>query len=169
MNGDVRVAVLRAPPGAFRSGRIELDDWLARHGLTATRSGSTRVYLAEDQTGVLGYFALSAGSVDPARAGTRTRSGMPRHPIPVVLLARLAVSEHAQGRGLGRLLVQHAALATVKVSRLVAVRALVVDALDEATAQFYTRVGMTANEDNPLWLEILVKDLEPLVGDQTGV
>lgn len=53
---------------------------------------------------------------------------MPRHPIPVVLLARLAVSERAQGRGLGRLLVEYAALATVKVARLVAVRALVVDA-----------------------------------------
>ncbi len=78
------------------------------------------------------------------------------------------VSEQAQGRGLGRALVEHAALATVKVARLVAVRALVVDALDEATARFYARVGMTSNEDNPLWLEILVKDLEPLVGDQTG-
>ena len=93
---------------------------------------------------------------------------MPRRPIPVVLLARLAVSERAQGRGLGRLLVEYAALATVKVARLVAVRALVVDALDDVTAQFYTRVGMTPNEDNPLWLEILVKDLEPLVGNQTG-
>lgn len=162
---DIRVAALRAPPPAFRSGRVELDDWLARHGLTATRSGSARVYLAEDQTGVVGYFALSAGSVDPARAGTRTRSGMPRHPIPVVLLARLAVSEHAQGRGLGRSLVEHAALVTVKVARLVAVRALVVEAIDEATARFYTQVGMTPNEDNPLWLEVLVKDLESLVGD----
>lgn len=168
MNADIRVAVLRAPPPAFRSGRVELDDWLVRHGLAATRSGSARVYLAEDQTGVVGYFALSAGSIDPARAGTRTRSGMPRHPIPVVLLARLAVSERVQGRGLGRLLVEYAALATVEVARLVAVRALVVDALDDVTAQFYTRVGMTPNEDNPLWLEILVKDLEPLVGNQTG-
>lgn len=167
MNGD-RVAVLRAPPPAFRSGHIELDDWLARYGLAATRSGSARVYLAEGQTGVVGYFALSAGSVDPALAGTRTRSGMPRHPIPVVLLARLAVSEQAQGRGLGRSLVEHAALATLKVARLVAVRALVVDAIDEAIARFYAQAGMTPNEANPLRLEILVKDLEPLIGNQTA-
>lgn len=166
MSGDILVAPLAAPPPGFRSGRAELDEWLTRHGAAATRSGSARVYLAESEGDAVGYFALAAGSVDPARTGTRTRRGMPRHPIPVVLLARLAVSEDAQGQGVGRELVRHAALLTLRVARLVAVRALVVDALDDPTAGFYAHVGFTANEANPLRLEILVKDLEVLTEDQ---
>ncbi len=74
----------------------------------------------------VGYFALAAGSLDPVHAGTRTRAGMPRHPIPVVLLARLAVDEQVQSQGIGRALMRHAALITLRAAALVAVRALVV-------------------------------------------
>ncbi len=125
-------------------------------------AGSARVYLAHSDTTLVGYFALAAGSVDPTRAGTRTRKGMPRHPIPVVLLARLAVSKDRQRRGVGRELVRNAAALTSRAAQLIGVRALVVDATDEATAQFYGRVGFTANEANPLRLEILIKDLDAL-------
>ena len=162
MSADIRVAPLRAPAPPFRSGRAELDEWLARHGTTAMRAGSARVYLAQREANVIGYFALAAGSVDAAGAGTRTRHGMPRHPIPVVLLARMAVSEDAQRRGVGRELVRHIALLTLGVAELVAVRALVVDAIDDVIAGFYERVGFTPNEANPSRLEILVKDLQAL-------
>jgi predicted N-acetyltransferase YhbS len=92
---------------------------------------------------------------------------MPRHAIPVVLLARLAVSEDAQGQGIGRELVRHAALLTLKVAGLVGVRALVVDAVDEPTADFYEHVGFTPNDANPLRLEILTKDIDALIGNET--
>jgi GNAT superfamily N-acetyltransferase len=109
VSSAIRVAVLDAPPPALRSGREELDNWLARYGLAATRAGSARVYLAEAADGfAVGYFALSAGSVDPVYAGSRTRRGLPRHQIPVVLLARLAVEQTAQQRGVGRELVRRA-------------------------------------------------------------
>lgn len=141
VNGDIRVAALAQSAPPFRSGHAQLDAWLARHGAVATRAGSARVYLAHRQRELVGYFALAAGSVEPAHAGTRTRRGMPRHPIPVVLLARLAVGEGAQGQGIGRQLVRQAALLTLRVARLVAARALVVDAIDEATPGFYSHVG----------------------------
>jgi len=162
----IRVTPLQASPPAFRSGRDELDDWLTKHGLAATQAGSARVYLAHDGGALVGYFGLAAGAVDPAHAGTRTRRGVPRHQVPVVLLARLAVSRHARGQGIGREMVWHAAALTLRVSRLVAVRALVVDALDEIAAGFYAHLGLTPNEANPLRLEILVKDLENLAGHQ---
>ena len=158
------VAVLDAPAPRFRSGRPELDQWLSAHGLAATRAGSARVYLGYREAEVVGYFALSAGSIDPVLVGTRTGKGMPRHPIPAILLARMAVAEDAQGRGVGRELVAEAARLTLAVARLVAVRALVVDALDEAAAGFYEHVGFTRNEPNPMRLEILVKDLELAAG-----
>jgi GNAT superfamily N-acetyltransferase len=113
---------------------------------------------------VVGYIALSAGSIDPMLVGTRTSKGMPRHPIPAILLARMAVAEGAQGQGVGRELVAEAARLTLAVARLVAVRALVVDALDEPAASFYEHVGFTRNEANPMRLEMLVKDLELAAG-----
>ena len=165
MSSAIRVATLDAPPPTLRSGREELDNWLARHGLAATRAGSARVYLAEADGQAVGYFALSAGSVDPSHAGSRTRRGMPRHQIPVVLLARLAVDEASHGRGVGRELVWHAAALTLRVSRIIAVRALVVDALDERTAGFYEHLGFTPMTHDPVRLEILTKDLEQLASE----
>lgn len=155
-----KVAVLTAPAPEFHSSQMELDEWLSKHGLEATRARSATVYLAYSDDRVVGYFALSAGSVDPSAAGSRTRRGMPRYPIPAVLLARMAVIEEAHGQGVGRELVQQAAAITLEVARLVAVRVLVVDAIDEAVARFYEHVGFTRNEANPLRLEVLVKDLE---------
>ena len=166
MNGHIRVSPIEAPPPpGFRSGRSELDDWLAKFALQATRGGSARTSLALDDADVLvGYLALCAGEVQLAQADERIRRGMPRHPIPAVLLARLAVARDRQGQGVGRELVWHAAL-TLRVSRLIAVRALVVDALDDQTARFYEHVGFTRLIAGSLRLGLLVKDLEALAGE----
>lgn len=162
------MAPLLASPPELRSGRTELDSWLADHARSATQAGSARTCLAHSDGEPVGYFALAAGSVEPVRAGTRTRRGMPRHAIPVVLLARLAVSESLQRQGLGRELVRHVCLITLQVARLVAVRALVVDAVDEPTARFYAAAGFTQNDANRLRLEILVKDIEALAGAEAS-
>ena len=138
---------------------------MARHALQATRTGSARAYLAYEAEELVGYCALSAGSVEREDVSERARKGMPRHRLPVVLLARLAVAQRAQGRGVGAQLVGHIGGVVVRTRRLVAVRALVVDALDEATAAFYQHLGFTTNEVEPLRLEILVKDLEQLAAE----
>lgn len=115
---------------------------------------------------MVGYFALAAGEVQQEQADERTRSGMPRHAIPAMLLARLAVADAAQGRGIGRELVWHAAELTLRASRLIAVRALVVDAMDEATAGFYERIGLNRLVPGALRLRMLLKDLERLAAEQ---
>lgn len=166
MSTDIRVAPLEAAPASFRSGRGELDRWLEQHALAATRAGSARVYVADRGGALVGYFALAAGSTEPERAGPRTRTGMPRHPIPDVVLARLAVSEASRGQGIGRNLVQHAALITDRVARLVAVRALVVDAIDETAAGFYRRVGFAPASAGSPRLEMLAKDLAALLDEE---
>jgi predicted N-acetyltransferase YhbS len=166
VSSAIRVVALDAPPPEFRSGRVELDAWLSRYALQATRVGSARVFLAYEREELVGYFALAAGEVQHEHADARTRSGMPRHPIPVVLLARLAVAEAAQGRGIGRELVWHAAALSLRASRLIAVRALVVDAIDEETAGFYERVGFKRLAPGALRLRMLVKDLERLAAEK---
>jgi predicted N-acetyltransferase YhbS len=119
----------------------------------------------DDADVLVGYLALCAGEVQLAQADERIRRGMPRHPIPAVLLARLAVARDRQGQGVGRELVWHAAALSLRVSRLIAVRALVVDALDEPTARFYEPVGFTRLVAGSLRLRLLVKDLETLAGE----
>jgi predicted N-acetyltransferase YhbS len=168
VNSHIRVSPIEAPPPpGFRSGRAELDDWLAKFALQATRAGSARTYLAFDDADVLvGYLALCAGEVQLAQADERIRRGMPRHSIPAVLLARLAVARDRQEQGVGRELVWHAASLTLRVSRLIAARALVVDALDEPTASFYEHVGFTRLIAGSLRMRLLVKDLEALAGEQ---
>ncbi len=168
MSTDIRVAPLEAAPASFRSGRGELDRWLEQYALAATRAGSARVYVADRGGELVGYLAVAAGSTEPERAGPRTRAGMPRHPIPVVVLARLAVSEASQGQGVGRRLVQYAALITDRVARLVAVRALVVDATDETAAGFYRRVGFAPASPGSPRLEMLIKDLTALLDEDTS-
>jgi len=163
----IRLAPLEAPPApGFRSGRAELDEWLAKHALQATRAGSARAYLGEDDTGMLvGYYALAAGEVQLEHADERIRKGMPRHPIPAVLLARLAVARALQGQGIGRELVWHAVEGKARGSGLIAVRAWVVDALDEPTARFYEHVGFKRLVTGSLRLRLLVKDLERLASE----
>lgn len=166
MSQHISLALIDAPPPVgFRCGRAELDEWLAKYALQATRAGSARTYLATDTAGtIVGYVALAAGEIQFEAADERVRKGMPRHPIPAVLLARLAVASAAQGHGIGRELVWHAAAITLRVSRLIGVRALVVDALDEPTAAFYEHVGFKRLVNASLRLRLLVKDLEAIAG-----
>jgi GNAT superfamily N-acetyltransferase len=123
VSDEIRVAALTVAPPDFTIGRVELDHWFAHHALEATRVGSARVYVVHREERPLDCFALAAGSwIQHTRVLARA-GGMPTHPIPVVLLVRLAVANQAQGRRIGRQLVRSAAELTAKVARLIAVRA----------------------------------------------
>jgi len=126
------------------------------------RSGSARTYVvAEGQTQqrVVGYHALTAGSVEHRDAISRAAQGMPRHPIPVVVLARLAVDRSVQGRGLGAFLLRDAMVRTLAAAEQLGIRALLVHALNDAAARFYTRHGLLPAPTDSLHLMILVKDI----------
>lgn len=147
---------------AFASGTESLDVWLHRHARAAAGAGSARTYVVTDRTDdarVVGSVALAAGSIEPAAAPTRVRAGMPRHPIPVVLLARLAVDQQVQGQGLGAFLLADAMRRTLSASDAVGVRALLVHAIDARARAFYERFGFTASTTDPLHLMLLVNDL----------
>jgi ribosomal protein S18 acetylase RimI-like enzyme len=133
--------------GAFDCGVGELDLWLKRRALANQLSGATRCFVAVDPAQrVLAYYALAAGAV--AREGTSAavRHNMP-DPVPVIVLARLAVDRSQQGRHLGAAMLQDAVRRVVGISRQVGARALLVHALDERAAGFYRRYGF---QDSPL-------------------
>lgn len=147
---------------AFDSGVGSLNTWLREHARGAVTAGSARTYVLEDaeQGRVVGYHALCAASVSQREASARVRRGMPRHSIPAVLLARLAVDRSVQGRGLGAFLLRDAMVRSLAVAAQVGVRVMLVHALDEDARGFYLRHGFEPSRTDPMNLQLIVKDMQ---------
>jgi predicted N-acetyltransferase YhbS len=155
--------------GRFISGRPEFDDWLKRHALAAQKMDSARTFVAVRTEKVVGYFSLTMGSVLRSQAPKRLVRGMPRYPIPLVLLARLAVDVSEQGAGLGARLLADALRMSVAAGEAAAARVVVVDAVDERAADFYRHHGFTAALDHPLRLYRRMKDVRASLDAATAL
>ncbi|WP_298290530.1 GNAT family N-acetyltransferase [Thiomonas sp.] len=138
--------------GEFACGKASLDEWLKRRALANQLSGASRTFVVTDRDGrVYGYYAMAAGAVSHREATNRVRRNMP-DPIPVMVLARLAVDRRAQGIKLGAALLQDAVKRAVAVSQNAGVRALLVHALDEQAKQFYLHYGFQESPLHPMTL-----------------
>jgi GNAT superfamily N-acetyltransferase len=145
--------------GAFNCGEESLDSWLQRYSRQAEAAGSARVFVTTDGTDVVGYYALAVGQVEAKHGTARLAKGQPRgKPVPVVILARLAVDQRHQGRGIGRSLLQDALLRSAGAALAVGIRAVLVHAHEEARG-FYLRFGFEPSPTDPLHLILLMKDV----------
>ena len=142
----------------FDCGKPALNDWLVRHARQAQSSGSSRTFVVSDGDEIVGYFSLAVGQVNSIEAPMRIRKGMGQYPIPVVLLARLAVSLHHQGRGIGRGLLQEAVRSTLVIAEHAGIRALLVHPIDEDASRFYLRFGFIPSPLREKQLLLLLKD-----------
>ncbi len=137
---------------AFDCGEPMLDDWLKKHALANQRSGASRTFVVTDAEGrVLAYYALAAGAVDHGEATGAIRRNMP-DPIPVMVLGRLAVDRHQQGRKLGASLLKDAVLRCLAVAENAGVRALLVHAINDAAKAFYRHYGFAESPANRMTL-----------------
>jgi len=143
----------------FDSGNELLDEWLRRHALPAQRMDSARTFVGTRRGRVVGYFSLTMGSVLRTEAPTKLVRGMPAYPVAVVLLARLAVDQSAQGRGFGAILLAEALRKAVAAGEVAAARLIVVDAIDDEAAAFYERYGFLRAPEYPLRLYRRMKDV----------
>lgn len=145
----------------FDCGRASLNVWLVRFARQAGAAGSARTYvMRDDQQGrVVAYHALTAAALERQAATARVIKGMPQYPIPVVLLARLAVDLSVAGRGLGAWLLRDAMMRTLAASETVGARAMLVHAIDEDARAFYRSHGFTPSPTDPLHLMIPTKDI----------
>lgn len=150
----------------FRCGEAALDRFLMRHALQAQQANSSQTYVAVQDISVVGYYTIVAADVVPEHAPARVAKGMPRHPIPLLVLARLAVRSDMQGRGLGAGLLLDALRRTLQVADIVGVRALAVHAKDEKAAAFYQRFGFAASPTDPRHLFLLIKDIQKAAGQR---
>jgi len=148
----------------FDCGKRALNDWLVRHARQAQGSGSAKTFVVtEDDDRVAGYFSLTVGQVDTLDAPERIRRGMGRYPVPVVILARLAVSREYQGRGIGVGMLQDAVRRTLAIAEQAGVRAMLVHPIDEDAARFYTRFGFIASPLREQQLLMVLKDAKKVV------
>ena len=145
--------------GGFNSGVASLDDWLRRRALQNQASGASRTFVVCDAGQVVAYYALAASAVAPDAAPGRFRRNMP-DPIPVVVLARLAITRDHQGRGLGRALFQDAANRVIHAADTIGIRGLLVHAISEEAKAFYVRIGLDPSPLEPMTLMTTVADLK---------
>lgn len=154
---------------AFDCGVESLNVWLSEYALTAAATGSARTYAVATATGnrVVGYQALSVASITPDQATARARRGMPGHPIPAVLLARLAVDREFQGCGIGATLLADAMRRALSVAETAGIRLLLVHAIDDTARSFYQRFGFEPSPSDPFNLQLLIKDIRKSL-DESG-
>ena len=150
----------------FTCGEASLDEWLRRRALSNESGGASRTFVTTPvgSRTIAGYYALAAGSVQAETMPGRVRRNMP-DPIPVVILARLAVSTSHQGVGLGTSLLQDAVIRSVAAALSVGMRAMVVHALTEAAGRFYAKLGFIEAPPDSLTYVAAIADLVRTLGE----
>ena len=144
---------------AFDCGEEALNRFLKRSAWANQQACSTQTYVLARDLNVLGYYSLAASAVRHDAATDRVRKGLARHPVPVILLARLAVDRSLQGRGIGAALLKDALIRTAAAADTIGARALLVHAQDGRAKAFYEHFGFESSPSDPCHLFLIMKDL----------
>lgn len=145
---------------AFDCGKEPLNRFLHRYALQNQKAEASQTYVATDAGTIVGYYTLVVGEIAHDQAAERLKKGLARHPVPVMVLARLAIAAGQQGRGLGKGLLKDAILRTLRAADIAGIRALIVHAKDDEAKAFYQRFDFTASPTDPYHLFVLLKDLK---------
>ncbi len=143
---------------SFDSGEPVLDHWLKRRAQASQASGASRTYVVCEEKRVVAYYALASGAIAQAGVPGKFRRNMP-DPIPVVVLARLAVDRNYQGRGLGRALFRDAARRVAHAADTIGIRGIIVHAISEEARKFYIALGFDPCPAEAMTLVVTLRDL----------
>jgi GNAT superfamily N-acetyltransferase len=146
----------------FFCGVNSLDDWLKRRARANQVSGASRTFVAAVDHKVVGYYALASGAIATASSVGRFRRNMP-DPIPVAVLARLAIDRSQQGRGLGRTLFRDCALRVAHAADSIGIRGIVVHAISDQAKAFYQALGFDPSPAEPMTLMVTLGDIRQLL------
>ncbi len=143
----------------FDCGVPALTDYLKKYALQNQKKDAARTYVATRGNRIVGYYSLAYGSVSLEEAPQSVKSGLPRHPIPVILLARLAVDSIEQGRGLGAALLKDALLRTMQAAEIAGLRSMLVHAKDDSAKRFYEKFGFESSPTDAYHLFLRLSDI----------
>lgn len=144
-------------------GREELNRYLLRYAWQNQQAGAAQTYVGVVGDRVVGYHTLAVGHVTREEAPERLTRGLARHPVPIMLLARLAVDRRWQGQGIGKALLRDAMLRTIQAADIAGIRALAVHAKDEAARRFYEKFDFVPSPTDPMHLFVLLKDVRRVI------
>ncbi len=152
------------PIDVFDCGQEALNNWLRKHALQNQGAGAAQTYVGLVGKAVIGYYSLAVGQIEYIDAPERLQKGLARHPVPIMLLARLAVDKNWQLKGVGRALLRDAVLRTVQAADIAGIRALAVHAKDDQARRYYEQFDFVASPADPLHLLVLLKDIRGKIG-----
>ena len=147
----------------FNCGKEELNRFLKRFALAHQQAQSAQTYVARQENLVVGYYSLAFGSVAHEQTPERVKKGLARHPIPVMILARLAIDQQFPGKGLGQGLLKDALERTVHAAEIGGLRAILAHVKDDSARVFYEHLNFEPSATDPYHLFMLVKDLKRMV------
>lgn len=147
----------------FDCGQEALNRFLIRYALQSQQAGASQTYLALADGQVAGYYTLVVGEVDWDEAPQRLTKGLAHHPVPIMLLARLAIAVPWQGKGLGAGLLKDAMLRTLQAAEIAGIRAFAVHAKDDRARTFYEHFDFIPSPTDPYHLFRLLKDVRVLL------
>jgi GNAT superfamily N-acetyltransferase len=168
VNAERRVEKLRAdhPIEGFDCGREELNRYLLRYAWANQQAGAAQTYVGLVGDAVVGYHTLAVGQVSREEAPERLTKGLARHPVPIMLLARLAVDHRWQSQGIGKALLKDAMQRTLQAADIAGIRAFAVHAKDEEARNFYQKFDFIPSPTDPMHLFVLVKDVRRIISGQ---
>lgn len=137
-----------------------LNDYLRKYALQNQKKDAARTYVVtKEEDEIIGFYTLVFGSVSVEEATSEVSAGLGKYPIPIILLARLAIDKNKKGKGLGRSLLRDALLRSVRASEIAGLRAFVVHAEDEAAKAFYEKFGFRPSPVNEFHLFLKMSDV----------
>jgi GNAT superfamily N-acetyltransferase len=161
MNKERRIEKLRRDHNLedFDCGSERLNSWLKKYGLQNQTSGSANTFLGLESERLIGFYSLAAASASHADTPKRIKKGLAHHPVPIMLIARLAVHKDCQKSGIGRALLKDAVLRTLNAAEIAGIRAIAVHAKDEKARQYYEQFDFEPSPTDPFHLFVLIKDI----------
>ncbi|MCH7622831.1 MAG: GNAT family N-acetyltransferase [Nitrospinae bacterium] len=147
----------------FDCGKIELNCFLRVRALNNQQAGSVQTYVACREKKVVGYYSLTVGSVAHKDAPERVVKGLAKYPVPLMILARLAVDREEQEQGIGKGLLKDALLRTVQASDIAGIRAILVHAKNDNAKVWYRKFDFDPSPTDPLHLYLLIKDIKKII------
>ena len=136
-----------------------LSNWLKRFAWTNQQNETSRTYVVHRAGRVVAYYSIATGSTRREDAPPRVAKGLANHPVPVIVLTRLAVDKTEQGAGVGKAMLKDALVRIAAAADIVGARAALVHAIDAEAALFYRRFDFVPCPENDLHLMLLMKDL----------